>query len=116
MKGDTIILPITGTLRTHFFKPAAYRDTSKPTDQPPRRQVRKVREVVPGSWRAQILELLRANPDGLCVVDFCTAIGMDVDQCAAKMITMCLSGEIAKDGKRLIGKRERFVYKLGRGK
>lgn len=104
------------SVRVHEWQPAPYRESRVPSGGNTT-YARKTRAVDPGSWRAQIIDLLRKNPDGLCVADLCQATGMDIDQCASKMITMCLSGEIVKDPvKRLIGigKRSRFVYKLGR--
>ena len=97
MNGDTVILPIHGTIRTHEWQPA-------------KAEPGKVKaEPRADSIEARILVLLAATPEGLTALEVRTALQASKDAVASKLSRLVKLNFLITDGKR---EKMGRVYKL----
>ena len=99
MNGDTVLLPIHGTIRTHEWQPAkaeAGRVKAKP-------------EPRADSIEARILALLAVTPAGLTALEVRTALQSSKDAVASKLSRLVKLNFLFTDGKR---EKMGRVYKI----
>jgi hypothetical protein len=99
MNGDTVILPIYGTIRTHEWQPAKAEPGKAKAKPDPRAD----------SIEARILVLLAATPEGLTALEVRTALQASKDAVASKLSRLVKLNLLITDGKRL---KKGRVYKL----
>ena len=99
MNGDTVILPIHGTVRQHEWQPAKVEPGKAKTKPEPRSD----------SIEARILVLLAATPEGLTALEVRTALQASKDAVASKLSRLVKLNLLITDGKR---EKMGRVYKL----
>ena len=99
MNGDTVLLPIHGTIRTHEWQPAKAEPGKAKTKPEPRSD----------SIEARILVLLAATPEGLTALEVRTALQASKDAVASKLSRLVKLNLLITDGKR---EKMGRVYKL----
>ena len=99
MNGDTVLLPIHGTIRTHEWQPAKAEPGKAKTKPEPRSD----------SIEARILVLLAATPEGLTALEVRTALQASKDAVASKLSRLVKLNFLITDGKR---EKMGRVYKL----
>ena len=99
MNGDTVILPIQGTIRTHEWQPAKAEPGKAKTKPEPRAD----------SIEARILVLLAATPEGLTALEVRTALQASKDAVASKLSRLVKLNLLITDGKR---EKMGRVYKI----
>ena len=99
MNGDTVLLLLYGTIRTHEWQPAKAEPGKVKTKPEPRAY----------SIEARILVLLAATPEGLTALEVRTALQASKNAVASKLSRLVKINLLITDGKRLKMGR---VYKL----
>lgn len=101
MNGDTVSLPIHGTVRRHEWKPAKAESGKAKAKSEPRAD----------SIEARILVLLAVTPKGLTAREVRTALQASKDAVASKLSRLVKINLLITDGKR---EKMGRVYKLKR--
>ena len=102
MNGDTVLLPIYGTIRTHEWQPAKAEPGKAKTKPEPRSD----------SIEARILVLLAATLEGLTALEVRTALQASKDAVASKLSRLVKLNFLITDGKRLCGTKMGRIYKI----
>ena len=102
MNGDTVILPIHGTIRTHEWQPAMAEAPQVKTKPAPRA----------GSIEARTLALLAVTPEGLTALEVRTALRVSKEAVASKLSRLVKIKLLITDGKRLCGTKMGRIYKI----
>ena len=102
MNGDTVVLPIHGTVRKHEWQPeTTVTAPLKPKPSPK-----------PSSIEARILALLAATPDGLTALEVRSTLKLGREAVASKLSLMVKSKVLYTDGTRMCGPKLGRIYKL----
>ena len=99
MNGDTVLLPIQGTVRRHEWQPAKAEPGKAKAKPEPRAD----------SIEARILVLLAVTPEGLTALEVRTALQASKDAVASKLSRLVKLNLLITDGKR---EKMGRVYKL----
>lgn len=99
MNGDTVLLPIYGTIRRHEWQPAKAEPGKAKAKPEPRAD----------SIEARILVLLAVTPEGLTALEVRTALQASKDAVASKLSRLVKLNLLITDGKR---EKMGRVYKL----
>jgi len=99
MNGDTVLLPIQGTVRRHEWQPAKAEPGQAKAKPEPRAD----------SIEARILALLAVRPEGLTALEVRTALRASKDAVASKLSRLVKLNFLFTDGKR---EKMGRVYKL----
>lgn len=99
MNGDTVILPIHGTVRRHEWQPAKAEPGRAKAKPEPRAD----------SIEARIMALLAVTPEGLTALEVRTALQASKDAVASKLSRLVKLNLLITDGKR---EKMGRVYKL----
>ena len=102
MNGDTVLLPIHGTIRTHEWQPAMAEAVQVKTKPAPRA----------GSIEARTLALLAVTPEGLTALEVRTALRVSKEAVASKLSRLVKIKLLITDGKRLCGTKMGRIYKI----
>ena len=99
MNGDTVLLPIHGTVRRHEWQPAKAEPGKVKTKVDPRANSIEARSMV----------LLAATPEGLTALEARTALQASKDAVASKLSRLVKLNFLITDGKR---EKMGRVYKI----
>ena len=102
MNGDTVSLPLYGTIRRHEWQPALAEVHQVKTKPAPRA----------GSIEARTLALLAVTPEGLTALEVRTALRVSKEAVASKLSRLVKIKLLTTDGKRLCGTKLGRIYKL----
>ena len=104
MNGDTVLLPIQGTVRKHEWQPQTVVTAPVKVKPSPRS----------GTIEARILTLLTATPDGLTALEVRSALRLGKEAVASKLSLLVKGKVLYTDGTRLCGPKLGRIYKLTR--
>ena len=102
MNGDTVLLPIYGTIRTHEWQPAKAEPGKAKAKPEPRGD----------SIEARTLALLAVTPEGLTALEVRTALRVSKEAVASKLSRLVKIKLLITDGKRLCGTKMGRIYKI----
>ena len=104
MNGDTVSLPIHGTVRRHEWQPQTV-VTAPVTVKP---------SPKPSSIEARILTLLTATPDGLTALEVRSTLQLGKEAVASKLSLLVKGKVLYTEGTRMCGPKLGRIYKLTR--
>ena len=106
MNGDTVLLPIHGTVRKHEWQPQTV-VTAPVTEKPSPKA---------SSIEARLLALLAATPDGLTALEVRSALRLGKEAVASKLSLLVKGKVLYTEGTRLCGPKLGRIYKLKKEK
>ena len=106
MNGDTVLLPIHGTVRKHEWQPETVVTAPVKIKIAPR----------PSSIEARILTLLAATPDGLTALEVRSTLRLGKEAVASKLSLLVKGKVLYTEGTRLCGPKLGRIYKLKKEK
>ena len=104
MNGDTVLLPIQGTVRKHEWQPETV-VTAPVTVKPSPRS---------GTIEARILTLLAVTPDGLTALEVRSTLKLGKEAVASKLSLLVKGTVLYTEGTRMCGPKLGRIYKLTR--
>jgi hypothetical protein len=102
MNGDTVSLPIYGTVRRHEWRPET-------TVTPPLKPKPSPR---PSSIEARLLALLAVTPAGLTALEVRSTLRLGKEAVASKLSLLVKGKVLFTDGTRMCGPKLGRIYKL----
>ena len=102
MNGDTVLLPIQGTVRRHKWQP----ETTGTAPLKPRPSPKS------GTIEARTLALLAATPEGLTALEVRSTLKLGKEAVASKLSLLVKSKVLYTDGTRMCGPKLGRIYKL----
>jgi len=106
MNGDTVLLPIQGTVRRHKWQP----ETTGTAPLKPRPSPKS------GTIEARTLALLAATPDGLTALEVRSTLKLGKEAVASKLSLLVKNKVLYTEGTRLCGPKLGRIYKLTKEK
>jgi len=102
MNGDTVVLPIQGSVRKHEWQP----ETTGTAPLKPRPSPKS------GTIEARTLALLAATPEGLTALEVRSTLKLGKEAVASKLSLLVKSKVLYTDGTRMCGPKLGRIYKL----
>ena len=104
MNGDTVLMPFTGTVRRHEWKPETV--VTAPVKIKPSPKA--------SSIEARILTLLAVTPDGLTALEVRSTLQLGKEAVASKLSLLVKGKVLYTEGTRMCGLKLGRIYKLTR--
>ena len=102
MNGDTVLLPIQGSVRKHEWQP----ETTVTAPLKPKPAPRS------GTIEARILALLAATPNGLTALEVRSTLKLGKEAVASKLSLLVKGKVLYTEGTRMCGPKLGRIYKL----